>query len=75
MKENRYTVILEHQPDGGYHVFCRTLHGCHSEGDTLEESLKNIQEAMEVYVESLKAHGEAVPVEERPSPNSNSYAQ
>ncbi|MBI2346429.1 MAG: type II toxin-antitoxin system HicB family antitoxin [Deltaproteobacteria bacterium] len=60
----RYTVILERQTEGGYHVFCPTLPGCHSEGDNLEEALGNIREAIEVYVESLKAHGEAVPVED-----------
>ncbi len=59
-----YTVIFEHQPDGGYHVFCPTLPGCHSEGDTLEEASSNIQEAVEVYIESLKAHGEEIPVED-----------
>lgn len=64
MKIAHYTTILERQPDGGYHVFCPVLPGCHSEGDTLEEALDNIKEAIEVYVESLKAHGESVPVED-----------
>jgi predicted RNase H-like HicB family nuclease len=60
----RYTTIFEHQPDGGYHVFCPALPGCHSEGDTLEEALINIKEAIAVYVESLRAHGEDIPVED-----------
>lgn len=60
----RFTVILEHQPDGGYHVFCPSLPGCRSEGDNLDEALDNIKEAMEVYLESLKAHGEKIPVED-----------
>lgn len=58
---NRYTVILEPEAKGGYHVFCPTLPGCHSEGETIEESLRNIREAIELYVESLIAHGEPVP--------------
>lgn len=60
----RYTVILEREPDGGYHVSCPALPGCHSEGDTLEQSLENMKEAVEVYVESLVAHGEEIPKED-----------
>jgi predicted RNase H-like HicB family nuclease len=60
----RYTAIFEVQPDGGYHVMCPALPGCHSEGDTLEEATANILEAITVYLESLQAHGEALPVED-----------
>ncbi len=59
----RYTAIFEAQPDGGYHAFCPALVGCHSEGDTLDEAIENIREAMTVYIESLTAHGEPLPVE------------
>ncbi len=58
MGSMRYTVIFEREPDGGYHAFCPALKGCHSQGDTLEEAQKNIQEAVFLYLESLKAHGE-----------------
>lgn len=51
----KYTVILEREDDGGYHAFVPALHGCHSQGETLEEAVANIREAMEVYVESLRA--------------------
>jgi predicted RNase H-like HicB family nuclease len=64
MEQRHYTVILEHEDDGGYHAFCPTLKGCHTQGDTLEEALANIREAIEAYVESLRKHGEAVPVED-----------
>ncbi len=60
----RYTAIFETQPDGGYHVSCPVLPGCHSEGDTLEEATANIREAIAVYIDSLRAHGEAIPVED-----------
>jgi predicted RNase H-like HicB family nuclease len=42
----------------GYYAFCPKLKGCHSQGDTLEEVLENIKEAIELYLESL-------PTEER----------
>lgn len=59
----RYTVIFDAQPGGGYHASCPVLPGCHSEGDTLDEATTNIREAIAVYLESLQAHGEPLPVE------------
>jgi predicted RNase H-like HicB family nuclease len=64
MENRHYTVILERESDGGYHAFCPVLKGCHTQGDTLDESLVNIREAIEVYLESLKASGEPFPVED-----------
>lgn len=60
----RYTVILEREADGGYHAFVPALPGCHSQGDDENEAFENITEAMGVYVESLKAAGEPLPVED-----------
>ncbi len=57
----RYTVILEPEEGGGYHAFCPALRGCHSQGETVEEALANIREAVKLYVESLVAHGELPP--------------
>ena len=37
-----YTVILEKESDGGYHAFCPILKGCHSQGDTFEETIENV---------------------------------
>lgn len=48
-----YTVIIEREEDGGYHAFCPVLKGCHSQRDTFEETLENITEAIELYVESF----------------------
>ncbi len=60
----RYTVIIEHEDDGGYHAFCPTLKGCHTQGNSLEETLTNIQEAIEAYLESMKARNETIPKED-----------
>ncbi|MEL6166549.1 MAG: type II toxin-antitoxin system HicB family antitoxin, partial [Cyanobacteria bacterium J06628_3] len=46
-----YTVILEKELDGGYHAFCPVLKGCHSQADSFEEAIKNITEAIELYIE------------------------
>lgn len=58
-----FRVILEPNEAGGYTVTVPVLPGCISEGDTKEEALANIKEAIELYIESLEADGEAVPSE------------
>jgi len=58
-----YTVILEKEPTGGFHAYCPALRGCHSEGQTEEEAMQHIREAIEVYLESLAAHNEPIPQE------------
>ncbi len=55
---HRFTVIFEKEEGGGYHVFCPTLPGCHTQSETIEEGIQNIREAIELYVESLKREGE-----------------
>jgi len=59
-----YTVLLEKESDGDYHAFCPMLKGCHSQGDTFEESIENITEAIELYIESLKADNLSIPKED-----------
>ncbi len=58
-----YTVIFEQEEDGGYQAFCPVLKGCHSQGDTFEETLENITEAIELNIESLVEDGENIPEE------------
>jgi len=57
-----YKIILEPDPeDGGYVVHCPALPGCYSQGDTREEAIANIREAIEAYIGSLKKDGLPVP--------------
>ena len=44
-------IVLEEQEEGGYTVFVPALPGCISEGDTLEEAIKNIKEAIILYLD------------------------
>jgi predicted RNase H-like HicB family nuclease len=48
----RLTAVIEKDSDG-YYVYCPELKGCQSQGDTFEEAQANIQEAIELYVETL----------------------
>ena len=59
-----YTVILEPEKGGGYHAFVPALRGCLTQGDTIEQVLERVQEAIEVYLEDLKAEGEPIPTED-----------
>ena len=61
MASLRYTVIIEPEEGGGYHVYCPALEGCHSYGDTIEEALANIRDAIEGYIESLRKAGDPIP--------------
>jgi predicted RNase H-like HicB family nuclease len=47
----KLTIILEPQEEGGFTVHVPSLPGCISEGDTKEEAIKNIKEAIELYLE------------------------
>ncbi len=60
----KFRVILEPNELGGYTVMVPLLPGCISEGDTREEALANIREAIELYIESLQADDEPIPTEE-----------
>ena len=61
---HRFTVIFEKEDEEGYHIFCPTLPGCHTQSETVEEGISNIREAIQQYVESLIADGLPVPHED-----------
>ena len=60
-----YSVFYEQAPEGGYVAFVPALPGCHTQGEALEETERKVKEAIALYLESLTAHGEAIPEEGR----------
>ncbi len=64
MKQLSYRILLRKEPEGGYTVTVPSLPGCVTCGDTIEQAIKMAREAIELYIESLKEHGEEVPTEE-----------
>jgi antitoxin HicB len=60
----KYTVVLQRESDGGFVATVPALPGCVSQGDTRSESIENIKEAIELYLEDVVAAGEPLPVEE-----------
>ena len=59
-----YRVLLRKEQEGGYTVTVPSLPGCVTYGDTVEQAIEMAKEAIEVYVESLREHGEDIPTEE-----------
>ena len=59
----RYTAVLEQEPDGGYIVSVPALPGCVSQGDTRDDAIANIREAIDLYIEDCRAAGDPVPIE------------
>ena len=49
----RLKVILERSEEGGYTIYVPSLPGCISEGETTEDALTNIREAIELYLEPV----------------------
>ncbi|MEE9278421.1 MAG: type II toxin-antitoxin system HicB family antitoxin [Dehalococcoidia bacterium] len=58
----RYTVLLHpDREEGGYTVTVPALPGCVTEGDTLEDALSNVRDAIRLYLDDLEAGGEPAP--------------
>ena len=57
----KYRVLIEQDEDGVYVAEVPSLPGCISQGQTREEAVKGIKEAIAAYIESLEAHDEPVP--------------
>ncbi len=59
-----FEVVLEPEEEGGYHVYTPAIKGCHSYGQTREEALKNIADAIQGCLDALKKHGHNLPERE-----------
>jgi len=60
MKILNYKILLKKEPEEGFTVSVPSLPGCITYGDTLDEAIEKAKEAIELYIESLKAHGEEI---------------
>ena len=57
----KYRVLLQPDEDGQFVAEVPALPGCISQGKSRDEALRNVKEAIALYLESLQAHGDAVP--------------
>jgi predicted RNase H-like HicB family nuclease len=65
-----YRILLRQEPEGGYTVLVPTLPGCITYGENSACAIEMAREAIDLYLESLIAHGEPVPSEDRTPDNS-----
>ena len=61
MKSYSYRVIIEPDENNTFHGFVPALPGCHTWGATFEETRKNMRDAIDVYIRSLKIDKQPVP--------------
>ena len=54
-------ILLYPGEDGYWVVECPSLPGCISQGQTKDQAIGNIREAIQVYIETLQDHGEVIP--------------
>jgi predicted RNase H-like HicB family nuclease len=60
MRNLTLPIIIEGDADG-YFVSCPTLQGCYSQGETYEEAVENIKDAIRLHIEDRVANGEELP--------------
>jgi len=60
MNTFHFSAIIEKDEDG-YFAYCPELQGCHTQGDTYEEALENIKDAIKLCVADLIESGEEIP--------------
>jgi predicted RNase H-like HicB family nuclease len=61
MASYRFAAVIEKDEDG-YFAFCPELQGCYTQGETYEEALKNIEDAVRLHIEDRLANGEEIPL-------------
>jgi predicted RNase H-like HicB family nuclease len=60
MKSLILPIVVEGDSDG-YYVWCPVLQGCYSQGETYEEAIQNIKDAIRLHLEDRLADGEEIP--------------
>ena len=63
MKNYRLSVVIEKDVDG-YFAFCPELQGCYTQGDSYEEALENIKDAIRLHLEDMIEDAEEIPIVE-----------
>ncbi len=58
----KYPVSIEESPEGGYFIEIKDLPGCYSQGETVDEALRNIEEARALWLESMYEDGNEIPL-------------
>ena len=61
MEQTGYHVVLKPDPEGGYVAVVPAFPGCYRQGETAEEALSNVREAILLAIEDMRGRGDAIP--------------
>ena len=59
-----YSVVVHEADEGGFWVEVPALPGCYSQGESVDEALRNVREAISLYLETLRDEGKDAPNDE-----------
>jgi predicted RNase H-like HicB family nuclease len=63
MRTYKFRILIEQDEDGVYIVSCPALQGCYSQGNSIEEAITNIKDAIRLHIEARQSIGEPIPIE------------
>lgn len=63
MRKHKFTIVIEQDEDGVYIASCPAIQGCYTQGNTIDEAIENIKDAINLHIEARKSLDEPVPVE------------
>jgi len=66
MSKYNLTIIIEDDEDSGYVASCPEIPGCYSQGETLDETISSMKEAIEVTIDDMVANNETIPISRNP---------
>ena len=61
--EYTFKIIIEECEEGGYYAECPSFQGCHVEGDTYEETIEEMKQAIAVFIESYQENEKIIPID------------
>ncbi len=57
----QFKILLQKEPEGAYTAFVPRLPGCITYGETINEAIDMAREAIALYIEEMRSHGEGIP--------------
>ncbi|MDP3186685.1 MAG: type II toxin-antitoxin system HicB family antitoxin [Anaerolineales bacterium] len=63
MTNYHFTIVVEQDDDGVYIASCPALQGCYSQGETYQEAVENLKDAIRLHIEARQELGEPIPLE------------
>lgn len=61
--EYNFKIVIEECEEGGYYAECPAFQGCHVEGETYEETISEMKQAIIGFIEEYKKSGEEIPID------------